>query len=139
MQVLRGVKTWRSSRHHASNKSERENLIVLLGQSGAWFATASPRLLVAVLLVAVLLVAAPQRREALSLGFCHNVVMISGRHNPDSSNEKAISDLGFLVNAQVYGGEIIESFLLGIIIKANHHSYNLLWKVELVFLFTRHC
>lgn len=40
---------------------------------------------------------------------CHNVVMISGRHNPDCLNEKAASDLGFLVNAQVYEGEIIES------------------------------
>lgn len=70
---------------------------------------------------------------------CHNVVMISGRHNPDCLNEKAISDLGFLVNAQVYEGEIIESCLLGIIIKAKHYSCNLLWKVELVFLFTKHC
>jgi len=70
---------------------------------------------------------------------CHNVVMISGRHNPDCLNEQAISDLGFLVNAQVYEGEIIESCRLGIIIKAKHHSCNLLWKVELVFLFTKHC
>lgn len=70
---------------------------------------------------------------------CHNVVMISGRHNPDCLNEKAASDLGFLVNAQVYEGEIIESCLLGIIIKAKHHSSNLLWKVELVFLFTKCC
>lgn len=134
MQVLRGVKTWKSSRYHASNEFERENLIILLGQPDVLLATVSPRLL-----VALLLAAAPLRREALSLGFCHNVVMILGRHNPDSSNEKAISDLGFLVNAQVYGGEIIESFLLGIIIKAKHHSCNLLWKVELVFLFIRHC
>lgn len=65
--------------------------------------------------------------------------MISGRHNPDCLNEKAASDLGFLVNAQVYEGEIIESCLLGIIIKAKHHSSNLLWKVELVFLFTKCC
>lgn len=70
---------------------------------------------------------------------CHNVVMISGRHNPDCLNEKAISDLGFLVNAQVYEGEIRESCLLGIIIQAKHHLCNLLWKVELVFLFTKCC
>lgn len=61
---------------------------------------------------------------------CHNVVMISGRHNPDCLNEKAISDLGFLVNAQVYEGKIRESCRLGNIIKAKHHSCNLLWKVE---------
>ncbi|OPJ74907.1 hypothetical protein AV530_018409 [Patagioenas fasciata monilis] len=67
-QVLCGVKTWKSSRHHASNKSEGENSIILLGQSGALFATMSPQLLVAVLLVAAL-----WRREAPSLGFFHNM------------------------------------------------------------------
>lgn len=48
---------------------------------------------------------------------CHNAVMISGRHNPDCLNEKAISDLGFLVNAQVCEGEIMRELP-----PRNHHQ-----------------
>lgn len=61
------------------------------------------------------------------------MVIISGRHDSDLLNEKAVSVLDFVVNAQVCEGEI-ETCLLGIIIKAKHHSCGLLWKVELASL-----
>lgn len=37
---------------------------------------------------------------------CHSMVIISGRHDPDLLNEKAISVLDFVVNAQVCEGEM---------------------------------
>lgn len=110
-----------------------------------WHLTVLPRVVAGLLRVSDHLRAPGSCSAALGsalLGLpscCHNVLMISGRQNPDCLDEKAISDLGILVNAQVYEGEIRESCLLGIIsIKAEHRSCNLLRKVELAFLFTRH-
>lgn len=39
-------------------------------------------------------------------GCCHSMVMISGRPDPDHSNEKALSVLDCVVNAQVREGEM---------------------------------
>lgn len=68
---------------------------------------------------------------------CHNMGIISGRHHPDLLNEKAVSVLDFVVNAQLCEGEI------GGLPPRNHHQSqaSFVWFASEggTGLFTKHC